>query len=219
MFSLNSFEQKYDVETNEVTINRRKFQFYLPKSIEPFINPDNPLEGFPLWAKIWKSSLILADFMAREPVVPDKHTLEIGSGIGLVGIAAAAFGHRMTISDCNPNAIEFARANAYINGCPDLKIDCMDWNIPETIHGNFDRIIASEIIYKKEDLAPVQSILKKLLKADGEIIMASEFRKAVIEFIDIMNQTHHLEIRRMKLRSGDEELSLLISKMKPKNIY
>lgn len=219
MFSLDSFRQKYDVEINEVVINRQTFQFFLPNSIDPFINDDNPMHSFPLWAKIWKSSLILADFITREPVVADKSFLEIGAGIGLVGIAAAAFGHQVTISEYNPDALEFIKANACINDLPDLTVNCLDWNIPEHINGQYDCIIGSEIIYKKEDLDSIQLILNKLLKPDGEIIIASEFRKVVFEFFAIMSKTYHVEVRRMKLSSDNEELPVFIFRIKPKNTF
>jgi predicted nicotinamide N-methyase len=219
MFFLESFRQKYDVVINEVAINQQTFQFFLPNSIDPFINDDNPIQSFPLWAKIWKSSLTLADFIAREPAVPEKYFLEIGAGIGLVGIAAAAFGHQVTISEYNPDALAFIRANACINHLPDLKVNCLDWNIPEHINGQYDCIIGSEIIYKKEDLDSIQLILNKLLKPDGEIIIASEFRKVVFEFFAIMSKTYHVEVRRMKISSDDGALPVLIFRIKPKNTF
>ena len=81
MFSLESFYQTYDTDTTELVINGRKFQMLLPKDLSPFIDTQNLLHEFPLWAKIWQASWVLAGFLAELPVAAGKNFLEIGAGV------------------------------------------------------------------------------------------------------------------------------------------
>ena len=115
MFSIEDFYKEYETETTEVVINNKKFSLLLPRYLYPFINPIDLFHDFPLWAKIWKASWVLSGYLAGMPVDDDKRILEIGGGIGLVSIVAAAFGHQITMTEYNPDALNFARANAHRN--------------------------------------------------------------------------------------------------------
>lgn len=91
MFSLESFYKGYEAETNELAINGRKFQIMLPKDLNKFINPHDVMHEFPLWAKLWPASWVLAGYLAELPVAAEKDLLEIGGGVGLASIVAAFF--------------------------------------------------------------------------------------------------------------------------------
>ncbi len=203
-FSLESFHQEYDTETTEMTVRSRKFQFLLPRSLDRFINTDNLLQNFPLWAKIWEASWILADYMAAAGPDPDKHILEIGGGIGLVGITAAAFGHRITMTESDDHAINFAKANAELNGVSNLEIGKLDWNKP-SLNGRFDMIIASEVVYKEKDFKPLENLFKTCLAPAGEIVLASGMRNTTMAFFNYLSQTYNINARKKTLRSEDGE--------------
>ena len=130
VFSLESFTKKYETETTELVVNGRKFKILLPKNLSQFINTHDVMHDFPLWAKIWQASWVLAGYLAEMPVAAEKNFLEIGGGAGLVSIVATSFGHRITMTEYNPDALQFARANALINECPQLNIQQLDWNHP-----------------------------------------------------------------------------------------
>jgi tRNA1(Val) A37 N6-methylase TrmN6 len=217
MFSINSFKSKYDVETHDLMIRGSKFYYFLPKSIEPFIDMDFPMKEFPLWAKIWPSSMVLADFMAAQPVNPEKQILEIGAGIGIAGIVASAFGHNITITEYNTDAVEFARANAFINGCSMVSIISLDWNKPQ-IKFRYDQIIGSEVIFRNEDFAPIQKLFQSILKPDGEIILVSEIRKPVLEFYQKIQNVYELKVQQKVLHSENEKIKIIFCRMKPNTI-
>lgn len=214
MFSLDVFKTKFDVESHDLTIRGRKFYYFLPRSIEPFIDINFPLKDFPLWAKVWPSSMVLADFMASQPVDPEKRILEIGAGIGISGIAASAFGHNITITEYNTDAMEFARANAFINGFPDIPVVPMNWTKPQST-GRYDMIIGSEVIFREEDFAPIQKLFQSVLKHDGEIILVSEIRKPVLGFYHKMQEFFELKVQQKVLRSENEKIKIILCRMKP----
>ena len=212
MFSLESFYQEYETETIEVVVRNRKFQILLPRVLSRFINTHDVFHEFPLWAKIWQASWVLADYLARSPVNVKKQFLEIGAGVGLVSIAAASFGHRITMSEHNYDALQFARANAFINKCPQLPILDLDWYHPQP-PGQFDYIVASEVTYKKEDCQPLEKLLKACLKPDGEVILAGEMRKTSMDFYEELENGFNIKVQKKILRSEKEKINIYLFRM------
>jgi predicted nicotinamide N-methyase len=212
MFSLESFYKEYETETTEVVVNGRKFQILQPKFLDGFINTHDVFQEFPLWAKIWQASWVLADYLAGMPVKAKKKFLELGAGIGLVSIAAAAFGHRITMSEHNHDALQFARANALINECPRLPIVDLDWNRPQS-PGRFDYIVASEVTYNKEDCQLLVKLLKACLKPDGQVILAGEMRKSSMDFYKELENWFNISVQKKILRSDTEEVNIYLFRM------
>jgi predicted nicotinamide N-methyase len=212
MFSLDSFYKEYETDINELVINGRKFQILLPKDLHRFLNTDDVMQGFPLWAKIWPASWILAGYLAEMPVVPDKRFLEIGGGSGLVSIVAATFGHHILLTEYNPDALQFARANALINQCPQLNIQALDWN-RSRLSGQFDYIVASEVSYREEDIQPLQMLFKNSLKTGGEVILAGEMRKLSKDFYKALETMFNIRVLKKTLRSASEEMNIFLFRM------
>ena len=207
MFSLESFYKEYETEATEVVVKDRKFQILLPRFLAGFINTHDVFHEFPLWAKIWRASWVLSDYLAGMPVERKRQYLELGAGVGLVSIAAASFGHRITMSEHNYDAIQFARANALINECPRLPIVDLDWNRPQ-LPGRFDYIVASEVIYKWDDCQPLVKLLKAWLKPDGEVILAGEMRKSSMDFYKELKTGFNIRVQKKVLRSDNEEVNI-----------
>ncbi len=212
MFSLESFYKEYQTEITEVVVNGRKFNILLPKFLAEFINAHDIFHEFPLWAKIWHASWVLADHLAGMPVESKKQFLELGAGVGLVSIAAASFGHRITMSEHDYDALQFARANALINECPQLPIVDLDWNRPQS-PGRFDYIVASEVTYKKEYCQPLVKLLKACLKPDGEVILTAEMRKSSMDFYNVFETGFDIRVQKKILRSDNEEIKIYLFRM------
>ncbi len=218
MFSMESFQKEYETDTVDVVVRERKFSFFVPKSLDRFIDPENVFNNFPLWAKIWEPCLILADYLASMPVNPGKRFLEIGSGLGLVGIAASSFGHKVTMTEYNHDALNFANANVHINNCSsNIEIKELDWNKSE-LKGTFDRIIGSEVIYKEESFYPILRLFRTYLKKDGEIILVERPKKTNIEFFKQMSKHFNIKAQKKIIRNGSEEIRVMMCKMTFKRI-
>ena len=212
MFSLESFHKEYETETSEVVVKDRKFQILLPGFLARFIDTHDFFHEFPLWAKIWQASWVLADYLAGMPVELKKQFLEVGAGVGLVSIVAASFGHRITMSEHNYDALQFARANALTNECPRLTIIDLDWNRPQ-LSGRFDYLVASEVTYKTEDCQPLVKLLKVCLNPDGEVILAGEMRKSSMDFYKELEKSFNIRVQKKILRSDNEEVNVYLFRM------
>jgi len=213
MFSMESFQKAYETDVSEVTIRGRPFRFFTPKYIEPFIDPRDALCDFPLWSKIWEASLVLADHLAAVSPEPGGRLLEIGGGMGVVSVVAASFGHDITLTEHNPRALDFARANAHANGCPDLKILELDWNRPD-LDVVFDRIVGSEVVYHERDFEPLERLFHSLLKPGGEILLVEGIRKTSIEFFGRMQRSFVVKGQKKVLRTQGMEIPVILCRMK-----
>jgi predicted nicotinamide N-methyase len=212
MFTLKSFQEQYNLDTTPLTIRERSFQFFVPRDLDAFVNHDDIFHDFPLWAKIWEGSLVLADYLAGLEPVPDKRFLEIGCGLGLVGIAASAFGHRVVMTEYDEHALNFARANAQRNNLPEIEITKLDWFHPQ-LKESFDCIIGSEIAYREEDFRPLSNLFKNYLKPSGEIILAGGIRETSMNFMKHLSSDYSITAKKMVLRSKEKEIPIMFSRM------
>ena len=216
MFSLESFHHEYETDTSDLAIRDRRFRFLVPKSLDTFVDPEDIFHDFPLWTKIWEASIVLSDHVAAMPVDPEKRFLEIGCGMGVVGVVAAAFGHRVTMTEYNPDALNFARANAHTNLSSErggLQIAELDWSKPR-LEGLFDTIIGSEVIYKETDYQPILKLFKTYLKPSGEIILAEGVRKTSVEFFRQVTGFFDITAQKKILRLRGEDAWVILAKMR-----
>ena len=215
MFNLDDFYAEYKTDRHDISINGKSFRFLVPQSIDRFIDPDDPMQNFPLWAKIWPAGTILASYLDRLPLDPKRQILEIGAGIGLVGVVAAAAGHHITITDYNLHALEFCRANAAINDFEDIPVAQLDWFEPQ-LAGSYDMIVGSEVVYKKEDIGHLLGLFKHYLKPGGTILLVEEMRKTLSDFFKRTEPVYTLKIRKTRLRSDQEQIRILLIEMQPR---
>jgi predicted nicotinamide N-methyase len=214
MFSLETFLGTYQTDPIQSVIQGRPFTFLRPKSIEGFIDDEDLFRGFPLWAKVWEASYVLADHLAQMRPEPGKRFLEIGCGIGVVGVAASCFGHDVTMTEGDPHAVQFARANSEINHCR-VRILELDWNKPG-LNERFDFIVGSEVVYHERDFRPLLDLFRALLKPQGAVILSSEARKVTIEFYREMQRCFELKAQKKTLRSPETATSFILCTMRPK---
>ncbi len=216
MDDIKSFKAGYDTENAPVKIRGRSFSFFVPRTIERFINQDDVLQGFPLWAKVWEASLVLADHLASRNPVKGHRILEIGAGMGIVGIIAASFGHHVIVTEHNPDALNFARANALVNKdgmTGALKIAPLDWHSPR-IEGRFELLVGSEVVYSKRDFVSLERLFDTCLTPEGEIILVEGVRETSMEFFKQMTLTYKISAKRQVLRSGDKVIPLVMASMR-----
>lgn len=213
MFTLESFQTQYETTTSELVIRGRSFRFFVPKDLESFVDSEDIFRDFPLWAKIWEASFVLAEYLSGSDVEPEKRFLEMGCGLGVVGIVASSFGHKVTMTEYNQDALSFARANALLNNSLNLEIKELDWSRPK-IQGSFDTILGSEIIYKESDFQPILHLFKTYLKEGGEIIIAEGIRKTSMEFMSQMSDSFNIKVHKKILRSKSEEITVALCRMK-----
>ena len=137
----------------------------------------------PYWGVLWPAAektaaMILNRDWGKKPA----DTLEVGCGVGLVGIAALMCGHRVTFSDAVPQAVELAALNAAQNGFQTAVSLVLDWGHP--IEKKFDLIIASDVLYEVTHHQPLLNVMSRMLSSDGEVLLGDMGRGNAIRFIE-----------------------------------
>lgn len=214
-FSLEQFHEDHETEIFPVKIGQMELRFLKPKSIDPYIDPDDVMQGFPMWAKLWEASAVLVQQMADLPVDQKRSILELGSGLGVAGITAAAMGHDVTLTEYDSNAVDYLQANAAMNNCDRAVVRRLDWFQPD-LEGNFDLIIGSELVYQEEAVDTLGHIFERYLKPDGKIILAEKVRPTGAVFFDRMQKRFDIRTRKHTMRSKGKTETVVLFEMTPK---
>ena len=133
-------------------------------------------ERLPYWAELWHSAAALADFLAEAPDrVRGKHVLEIGCGLALPGIVAAAAGARVTCTDFEPHALLAAELN-FLQNLPDYAPDIRYIDFRDPPSERWPLIIGADVIYEKRFIDPLAAFFRRVLDDDGTILLAEPNR-------------------------------------------
>jgi predicted nicotinamide N-methyase len=132
-------------------------------------------EYMPYWAELWPAARMLAKAVLRESWPAGAQVLEVGCGLGLPGVAALARGLRVTFSDYDATALEFAARNARLNGFDDFETLQLDWRRPpESLRVPI--ILASDLLYELRNVEPLVGLIKKVLLPDGVCLLTDQDR-------------------------------------------
>jgi predicted nicotinamide N-methyase len=142
-------------------------------------------DRFPYWADLWNSGIGLARWVRATRILEHKRVLELGCGIGIVGIAAAQCGAVVTMTDNAQEALLFAAYNVKHN-CPSAPIELrlLDWRNPGEI-GPYDAIVGADILYERSDFDALFTLFKDLLAPRGIVLLTDPDRAMGNAFLAI----------------------------------
>lgn len=143
----------------------------------------------PYWALLWPSGLALAEALLAEPeAVQGRRALELGCGLGVTAAAALAAGARLTAADCYGEALLFTRYNALRNAGRAPRTLLLDWRSEAgraacLAVGPFDLLLAADVLYEMENLAPLLELVPRLLAPGGTFWLAEPGRRVSLAFV------------------------------------
>lgn len=216
---MEQIRQKYKIETVSLRMAGKVLQVLQIEDFESYIEelvetkPVGVLD-LPYWAKLWESSFILAYFLGKQPVVPWQRMLEIGAGMGIVGLYASLCGHNVTITDIEEDALQFAKANVLLNDSK-AKVRKLDWNTPE-IEEPYEVIFGSEVIYDRKTYPLLVDFLRRALAPNGTIFLAKHSTLHAPAFFEELTKYFKYKHTVQTVRSGDEsqQISLYAVRLK-----
>ncbi len=138
--------------------------------------------AMPYWAWLWDSAPRMVRALERRGL--EGRVLEVGAGLGAVGIGLAARSAgkaQVTLTDYDPLSIAVMRANAVRHGLPRECAQLLDWrSIPE--HEAFDAIIGCEVTYDPTTHSALLDVFERLLTPGGQVYLADPGRERVPQF-------------------------------------
>jgi predicted nicotinamide N-methyase len=177
-------EQSYQLKQVEIKVSGEVINLVKVTNIDDLLERANDPDEIPFWAELWPSSIGLTRYIFQNKAdFKGKTVLELGSGVGLAGIAAKLAGSRVVQSDFSIEALRFTRANCLRNQVTFTELLLADWrNFPLNI-GSFDWIIGADILYEKNLHGPLTKIFKQSLKPGGILLLADPGRNYAKDFI------------------------------------
>jgi predicted nicotinamide N-methyase len=192
---------------DKIGVGDKSFMIQRVKNIDKLIDSIseeefNKDERLPYWAELWPSAIALSEFvLENRSEFEGKKVLELGCGLGLVGIVVTAIGGEVLFTDYNSHALQFTRENFKRNFKRPVSVQLLDWRDPGNAQ-SFDIILAAEILYEKRWLKPVLHILNKKLADSGIAYIAGPDRtvgRKVFPMIDDNKWRRQSVLKRTKV--------------------
>jgi predicted nicotinamide N-methyase len=142
----------------------------------------------PYWALLWPSGMALAEALLASPEIARQgRTLELGCGLGVTAIAALRAGATLWTADCFAEALAFCRYNALRNTGQRPYPLLLDWRNEAgreacVAVGPFALVLAADVLYEPEDVAPLLDLVPRLLAPGGAFWLAEPGRRVSLTF-------------------------------------
>jgi predicted nicotinamide N-methyase len=150
-------------------------------------------EFLPYWAELWPAATALA---AALPDVRGLRVAELGCGLGVPSLVAAARGADVTATDWAEDAIALLRENASRNGLA-LRAEVRDWRAPW--RERYDLALAADVLYERRNVEPVLARLGEIAPA---ALIALAGRPYEAEFLRLAGAADEVAPRVVRLEFG-----------------
>jgi predicted nicotinamide N-methyase len=189
---------RYDLVREAIAVAGRRFAITVVRDTNALLESIHAEEfardeRLPYWAELWTSSLELARWSLKGGVGRGMRVLELGCGLGLVGIAAARAGGHVTMTDYEPDALAFARLNAADN-LPQpshgdgIRVAMLDWR--DLYRGEqYGLVLGSDIVYDRSVFEPLLRCLQECLAPGGRAVMTDPDRAVGRAFLELAAQS------------------------------
>ncbi|MFA6108741.1 MAG: hypothetical protein WDA75_08230 [Candidatus Latescibacterota bacterium] len=153
-------------------------------------------ERFPYWAEVWPAGVALARwFHAAGLPRPATPVLELGCGLGLVGISLALLGWETESTDFVEDALILTAHNARLTRTAlRHRVGYLDWAQPV---GTPTLCVAgSDLAYEKRNHPLLAGVLRELLLPGGTFYLSDPQRPAARAFVELLRErgySHEVE--------------------------
>jgi predicted nicotinamide N-methyase len=151
-------------------------------------------ERMPYWALAWPSGQALAAALLASPeAARGRRTLELGCGLGVTAAAALDAGAALWAADCFPEALLFCGYNSLRASGRMPHSLLLDWRSPagrDTCQAlaPFDLLLAADVLYERDDLDPLLSLVPQLLSPTGAFWLAEPGRSVARTFVATLQE-------------------------------
>jgi predicted nicotinamide N-methyase len=161
-----------DLTTETIDLGPFALELQRPPSADELIDEERFAddEFMPYWAELWPSGVELARVVAREEL-DGLRVLELGCGLGLPSLAAAARGARVLATDWADDAIALLRDNAARNRL-EVEYTVVRWTEPAPLveRAPWDLVLGADLLYEPRNV----DVLLELLPLLGPRVLLTE---------------------------------------------
>jgi len=178
-----------ELALTDLAVGPRNISLWHIKDLDAFLSrmmaeyPLVPDDDIPYYAWIWPAALALGSAVLEGPPLDGVSALELGCGVGVVGLCAALHGAHSTLTDLQPGALELATKNAEHLGLADrVTVKPLDWRAPDAPPQ--DLLLASDVLYEARFAAPLAHAIQRLLAPGGVALVADPTRPHFPRFVE-----------------------------------
>jgi predicted nicotinamide N-methyase len=176
----------------EWTIEGHTFRLVLPSTPDAFLDDAEVHAAFerdeymPYWAYLWPASIKMVATILKTHWAPGTEVLELGAGIGLVGLAGLSKGLKVTFSDYEPKAVDLALYNARRAGHFQASGLVLDWRKPP--QQTFPWLWGCELLYEDRNHEPLLQLTQAMLAPGGTAWFVDGGRAKAGRFCNLLLQ-------------------------------
>ena len=138
-------------------------------------------DAMPYWATLWPAATTMSQLLTKADWPVGTEILEVGCGLGLVGIAGLKRGWKMHLTDGEETTLPAARHNAAMNGFPEAAVSLIDWRRPPD--RKYPVILACDVLYEVRHHAPLLNLIQTMLEEGGCCWIADPGRTPIVDFV------------------------------------
>jgi predicted nicotinamide N-methyase len=165
-----------DLVEDAVRVGPTALSLLRPRDAEALLDEDAFAddEFLPYWAELWPAGLALARALPSR--LDGVRVVEVGCGLGVPALVAAARGAQATATDWASEAIDLLHVNAARNGLA-VEARVAEWR---DLDGAFDLALAADVLYEHRNVEPLLAVLPRLAP---EALVALAGRPYEAEFL------------------------------------
>jgi predicted nicotinamide N-methyase len=157
----------------------------------------------PYWCEVWPAAVAAARALAGWRLAGQK-VLDLGCGLGVPGLAAAAHGAEVTFADREADALHFAAWNAgraHPEGLP-ARTEVLDW-AARVVSGSFAVVVLADVTYRRVHHTPLQRQIAAALAADGVVLHADPGRSDSAPFVAWLQREFATTVAERRVQLGE----------------
>ncbi len=135
----------------------------------------------PYWALAWSGAHAVARALLSGRLLVGQDVLDLGTGLGLAGLAAALAGARVTFADLAPECAAFVEASARANGLPAPDFRRIDFT-SDDLGRTFDVVLAADVVYEPAHHAALARFLDLHVAPSGHALLTDRLYAATDTF-------------------------------------
>jgi len=171
----------------EFVVGNRSVRLRVPADPDTLLDDVTDRSGVdqpePYWAAVWPAACEMATFLTIRNWPDGMRAVELGCGVGLVGVAGLVAGLDVLFTDNAPEAVRASVDNARRNGFPKAHGRLIDWRKPQEI-GRFPLVLAADVLYDRELHLPLLTTIDRLLLPHGDAWLGEPGRSVAVEFVE-----------------------------------
>lgn len=205
--------------TNETTVifKNKSFDLKIVEDVDYLLGLVKTDDDVPFWAVLWPAAIGMSEYIWENIDFTGQRVLELGAGLGLVGLVAAAKRGEVVQTDFIAEALQLAQENAGKNGITNVTQVLADWRDFQ-IGEKFDWILGSDILYDPSVHPYLRKIFNENLVQGGRILLADPGRDDAGRFIESLEKAGWdvIKVTKKVFESGRRvNVSLYLLKPKP----